>query len=179
VTENIKEQSTLLSLPFVDPTHQLNEKEIINMLQELDSNEDSSLSSSDESENIEKLHTPKDQKAKMRAPLVNIQIAVSNLSRSVTPVAERCGLSIRYQLLVTSSLIVNGRGSTEEFPSSVGTIHHDRKLARCQLSKQIYKWMNLKKPDFPVLHYDAKLINFLSHGKEERLAILISGSSSG
>ena len=38
------------------------------MLQELDSNDDLTPSSSDESENIDELYTPKDQKAKKRAP---------------------------------------------------------------------------------------------------------------
>ena len=178
VTEKIEQQSTSRSLPIVNPTHNLNEEEIVSLLQELDSNEDSSLSTSDECENIDELYTPRDKKEK-RDPLVTIQIPVSSLSRSVTPVSERCGLSIRNQLLVTSSVIVNGGGSIEEFPLSVGNIHRHRKLARSQLSKQIYeKWVK-DKPDFLVLHYDAKLINFLSHGKEERLAILVSGSPSG
>jgi hypothetical protein len=68
VTENIKEKSTLRSLPIVKPTHQLNEEEIVYMLQELDSNDHSTPSSSDESVNIDELYTPKDQKAKKRAP---------------------------------------------------------------------------------------------------------------
>ena len=68
VTENIKEQSTLRSLPIVNPNQQLNEEEIVNMLQELDSNDDLTPSSSDESDNIDELYTPKDQKAKKRAP---------------------------------------------------------------------------------------------------------------
>jgi hypothetical protein len=38
------------------------------MLQELDSNDDLTPFSSDESENIDELYTPKDQKAKKRAP---------------------------------------------------------------------------------------------------------------
>lgn len=80
---------------------------------------------------------------------------------------------------MTSSIIVNSGGSTEQFPLSVATIHRQRKIARRQLSEQIFaKWIQ-EKPEFPVLHYDAKLINFLSNGKEKRLVILISGSPSG
>jgi hypothetical protein len=185
VNENVEEQrlqSNSPSLAIVNPlnpTQHLNDAEIVNLIEELDRNEDSSNSSSDESENRDELFIPSDPKQKKRSPLVTIQIPVSNLSRSVTPVSERCGLSIRDQLLVTSSIIVNSGGSTEQFPLSVGTIHRQRKIARRQLSKQIFaKWIQ-EKPEFPVLHYDAKLINFLSHGKEERLAILISGSPSG
>lgn len=50
----------------------------MNLIQELDSNEDSSVSSSDEYENIDELYIPADKKAKKRSPLVTIQIPVSN-----------------------------------------------------------------------------------------------------
>jgi hypothetical protein len=148
----------------VNPTQILNEEGIVNLIDELDSNEDSNNSSSDDCEkmNEDELFIPADQKKKKRSPLVTIQIPVSNLSKSVTPVSERCGLSIRNQLLVTSSIIVNGGGSTEEFPLSVGTIHRHRQLARRQLSKQIFLQYIKEKREFPVLHYDAKLKLFIT-----------------
>ena len=71
-----------------------------------------------------------ERKKKKRSPLVSIQIPVAELTRSTTPVADRCGLSIRNQLLFTAGVIVNAGGSTDEIPLSVGSVHRHRQSAR-------------------------------------------------
>ena len=97
----------------------------------------------------------------------------------MTPVAERCGLSIRAQLQVTSALIVNSGGSINDVPLSVGSIYRHRLQAREQVATQLFnKWQETK-PKHPVLHCDSKLIEYLSGDKEERIAVCISGTANG
>ena len=97
-----------------------------------------------------------------------------------TPAADRIRLSIRDQVIAQSCLINNGGGSLDDFTLSIGSVWRQRTKARRILSENIKKdWIAKEKPKYPVLHWDSKLIDFLSGTKEERVAILISGAESG
>lgn len=123
------------------------------------------------------IHQLKKQK---RSALVSIEIQSDNLSRATTTVSSRCGLSVRKQLLVQSSIICTSGGSVDHFPLSVASVWRHRNSARKEVAKQIMTdWLNNGKPAFPILHWDSKLIDFLSGEKEERVPLLISGASSG
>jgi hypothetical protein len=88
-------------------------------------------------------------------------------------------LSIRNQLLFTAGVIVNAGGSTDEIPLSVGSVHRHRQSARERYATEAFnKWIT-EKPDFPVLHCDSKMFASTTGEKEERLAVIISGSLQG
>ena len=70
------------------------------------------------------VYQPSNTNGKKRS--LTIQIPAAALSKLMTPVAERCGISIRAQLQVTSALIVNSGGSINDVPLPVGSIHRHR-----------------------------------------------------
>jgi hypothetical protein len=170
-------QSTLstVSTPTIGrPKRQL----IIN--RNVQENQTLNYSSTEEVDENDCSFEPPVPKRKSRSPLVTLQIPVSQISRLTTPVADRCGLSIRDHVLVTSSIVVNSGGSPEDFPLSIGSYHRHRLEAREDFSNQQFEeWQQNEKPDFPGLHFDSKMIELLTGEKQERLAVIISVALTG
>ena len=125
-------------------------------------------------------YTPPASKQRKRELTVSLQVSTKTMTMENTPAADRIRLSIRDQVIAQSCLINNGGGSLDDFTLSIGSVWRQRTKARRILSENIKKdWIAKEKPKYPVLHWDSKLIDFLSGTKEERVAILISGAESG
>lgn len=74
---------------------------------------------------------------------------------------------------------MNSGGTLDAMSMSVSTVWRQRRTARENAVVIIKeKWLSTK-PKCAVLHWDSKLIQLISSRKEERVAVLISGSVEG
>ena len=72
----------------------------------------------------------------------------------------------------------SGGNIPSDFPLSVSSIYRHRSNEREKLALKIKEnWISKEKPRFAILHWDSKLITHLSHGKIERVAVLVSGGN--
>ena len=127
----------------------------------------------------EESYVPVLKKRKQTPDSASFVLPTSSLLKATSDVSDRCRLSIRDQLLMTSRLINVGGGNTDDFSLSVSTTWRQRNVAREQLFEQIQKKWLEEKPQFAVIHWDSKMMSFFSWQKEERVAILVSGAPSG
>ena len=104
-----------------------------------------------------------------------VQAPAKNLSKFTTEVADRCRLSVRQQLLVQSSIINSSGGNVGECSMSLSTVWRQRTNTRMQIAEKIKRdWLEIK-PEHVVIHWDSKLIGFVTGRTEERIAVLVSG----
>ena len=101
------------------------------------------------------------------------------LSEITTPTADRCGLSIRQQLMMQSCIVTQSGGQLKDTSMSVSTVHRQRLSAREKLVKKIKDDWELKKPQYGIIHWDSKLFHLISGREEDRVAVLMSGSING
>ena len=75
-----------------------------------------------------------------------------------------------------ASILKASGADLNSFNISNSTLLRQRNKAREVISVQVKSEFNSKKPDFACLHWDGKLIDNVTGSKDERLAVLISGS---
>lgn len=78
-----------------------------------------------------------------------------------------------------STIATGSGGSLNDTSMSLSTVCRHRNAAREKEMKKIKDNWFLSKPKFAILHWDSKLIQFLSERKEERVAVLVSESVDG
>jgi homoserine acetyltransferase len=61
---------------------------------------------------------------------VSLNIPSKQLSEVVAPAADRSGLSIRQQLLIQSTIVMNSGGTLDAMSMSVSTVWRQRRTAR-------------------------------------------------
>ena len=141
---------------------------------------DISDETSDECEDREENYIPILKKRKEIQDSTCLTVPTTKLLQATSEVSDLCGLSIRDHLLLTSRMVNVGGGNIAEFSLSVSSAWRQRNAARETLAKQIKeKWLLEDKPKYAVLHWDSKMLTFFCGKKEERVAILVSGASSG
>lgn len=151
----------------------LNDNEIENLLSDI------SEERTDEFEDVQENYLPILNKRKQATDNACLIVPTNKLLEATSEVSDRCGLSIRDQLFVTSRLVNVGGGNIEDFSLSVSSAWRQRNSAREQIAEKIKeKWLE-EKPKFAVVHWDSKMMSFFSGKKEERVAILVSGALSG
>jgi hypothetical protein len=89
------------------------------------------LSSDDETERQAQTEefTPSYAK-KRKTATVSLNIPSKQLSEVVAPAADRSGLSIRQQLLIQSTIVMNSGGTLDAMSMSVSTVWRQRRTAR-------------------------------------------------
>lgn len=111
----------------------LTESEIENILGE---------ESSDESEETHENYMPIPKKRKETQESACLVVPTSTLLHATSEVSDRCGISIRDQLLMTSRIVNVGGGNIENFTLSVTSAWRQRNEAREQLAEKIKeKWL--------------------------------------
>jgi hypothetical protein len=89
---------------------------------------------------------------------LSLNIPSKQLSEVVAPAADRSGLSIRQQLLIQSTIVMNSGGTLDAMSMSVSTVWRQRRTARentVVINKE--NWLPTK-PKLAVLNWDSKLI---------------------
>ncbi|KZS02690.1 Cc8K15.2-like protein [Daphnia magna] len=86
---------------------------------------------------------------------------------------QRWNLSISDDLAVQAAFTKKGGGNLNDVLLSVATVSRHRRQNREEISNQIRE--KFVKPSFLLIHWDSKLIRYLTGKKDERVAILISG----
>ncbi|KAI9557170.1 hypothetical protein GHT06_016977 [Daphnia sinensis] len=125
------------------------------------------------------MFTPSNQKRRRTAETVSLEIPSQRLSVVVASAADRSGLSIRQQFLIQSTIVTSNGGSLDEMSMSVSCVFRQRRAPREKTVAALKeKWLSTK-PKFCVPHWDSKLITLISGRKEERVAVLVSGSVEG
>lgn len=124
-------------------------------------------------------YEPNSNKKKQKVDNASLILPTASLLEETSELSDRCGLSIRDQLLEASRLVNVVGGNIGDFSLSVSTAWRQRNAAREQIAKDIKeKWIK-DKPKYAVLHWDSKMMTYFSGKKEERVAILVSGANSG
>ena len=122
---------------------------------------------------------PSTSKRRKSARTVPINVPSNNISEILSPAADRSGISIRQQLRLTTTLLTSSGGSLDGISLSRSTVHRQRKTAREKNAERIKESWKKAKPQFTVLHWDSKLFQNVSGEKQDRVAVVISGSVDG
>lgn len=126
----------------------------------------------DESFNVNNKRKKKDNK-------VSLVIPANAITKATSQVADRIGLSVRGHLLLQSRLVNIGGAELGQFSLSTSTVWRQRTCEREKLAKEIMENWLKEKPKYAVIHWDSKMIEFVTGKKEERVAIIVSGANSG
>lgn len=119
------------------------------------------------------------QRKRKKTITVNLQLSSTEFISNSVQVADRCGLSISSQLLLTSQIVNSSGGNLCDFSLSKTSIWRKRESVREELAKSIRaEWLK-GNPKHLVLHWDTKICHSSSNKKQERIAVIISGTSSG
>lgn len=137
---------------------------------------DSETSDSSSKEDEFQLPSPKKRK---KPVTVDLQFSATKLISTSVQVADRCGISISNQLLLTSQIVNSGGGNISDFSLSKSSIWRKRSSVRAELAKTIkLEWLK-ENPKHLIVHWDTKIFQTSSNKKQERIAVIISGSNSG
>ncbi|KZS04710.1 Cc8K15.2-like protein, partial [Daphnia magna] len=118
-------------------------------------------------------------KRKKSSENVSLSLPAKELSKVMSQVFDRSNISVRKQLLVQSAIINSGGESVNSFSLSVSSVWRQRAAERKLKAKEVKENYLKNKPKYTTVHWDSKLIKLVSGKKEERVAILVSGASSG
>ncbi|XP_045029217.1 uncharacterized protein LOC123471626 [Daphnia magna] len=108
----------------------------------------------------------------------------SECQSSISPLAddknrEQLSEVSEDELEDSSTIVTSNGGSLDEMSMSVSSVFRQRRAAREKTVAALKeKWLSTK-PKFCVLHWDSKLITLISGRKEDRVAVLVSGSVEG
>lgn len=117
-------------------------------------------------------------KRKKSSENVSLSLPAKELSKVMSQVFDRSNISVRKQLLVQSAIINSGGESVDSFSLSVSSVWRQRAAERKLKAKEVENYLK-NKPKYTTVHWDSKLTKLVSGKKEERVAILVSGASSG
>jgi hypothetical protein len=151
----------------------MTDKEIMDAIDLIDGELDST--DCDEEEDFEVIPS----KRKKSSDNVSLSLPEKELSKVMSQVFDRSNISVRKQLLVQSTIINSGGESVNSFSLSVSSVWRQRAAERKLKAKDVKENYLKDKPKFTTVHWDSKLIKLVSGKKEERVAILVSGASSG
>lgn len=97
------------------------------------------------------------------------------LSRSLSTTSDGRHLSIRDQSAMQQAMLVAGNVSPAAVGTSKSTVHRHRQINRTQTAAEILQSFLSNLPPFVVIHFDSKLIKYLTGEKSDRLVVLVSG----
>lgn len=102
-----------------------------------------------------------------------LEVPTKNLTAITGAVALSRGLSVRDHTAIQASFITGANGDVNDFSLSVSTTWRHNRVLRKETAEQILKSWN--KPPFCIVHYDSKLIKYISGLTDDRITVLISG----
>lgn len=102
-----------------------------------------------------------------------LEVPTKNLTAVSGAVALSRGLSVRDHTAIQASFITGANGDVNDFSLSVSTTWRHNRAFQKETAEQILKSWN--KPAFCIVHYDSKLIKYISGLTDDRIAVLISG----
>ncbi|KZS10252.1 Cc8K15.2-like protein [Daphnia magna] len=108
-----------------------------------------------------------------RPSSVTLGISTNSMAKQTAQVALSRGLSVRDHVSMQASFVKSGGGNVNDFVMSVSTTWRHKQ----QNLKKVYEKIREEgiKPKFSVIHFDSKLIKYLSGLVDDRLAVLICG----
>jgi hypothetical protein len=119
------------------------------------------------------------KKRKLRSSTIELAVSPATLIKDSVQVADRCGLSINSQLLLTSQIVTSSGGNLADFSLSRTSVWRSRLAIRKQISEKIKtEWLRTN-PKHLIVHWDTKIFNSSLNKNKERIAVILSGCSSG
>ena len=131
---------------------------------------------SDKENHDDEFHLKPSKKKKPTTVELHVPVQLINNS-SIT--ADRCGVSLSSQLLLRSKFVTLSGGNLSDFHLSKTSVWRQRVSARREQSESIKaEWLK-SNPRHLIIHWDTKVFAIQSGKKEERIAIILSGSTTG
>ncbi len=120
-------------------------------------------------------------KRKKSSENVSLSLPVKELSKVMSQVFDRSHISVRKQLLVQSAIINSGGKSVNSFSLSVSSVWRQRAAERKLKAKEVKEKYLLRRINQNIRRSigTLNLLSLLAGKKEKRVAILVSGASSG
>ncbi len=172
--QNIEMQRKKSGRPDIQNHRQgMTDKEIQDTINLLDSELDST--DADEGEDYQVISS----RRKKSSENVSLSLPAKELSKVMSQVFDRTNIFVRKQLLVKSAIINSGGESVNSFSLSVSSVWRQRAAERKLKAKEVKENYLKNKPKYTTVHWDSKIIKLVSGKKEERVAMLVSGASSG
>ncbi len=99
-----------------------------------------------------------------------LEVPTKTLTAITGAVALSRGLSVRDHTAIQASLITGANGDVNDFLLSVTTTWRHNRVFQKEVAEQIIN--SWTKPTFCIVHYDSKLIKYISGLTDDRIAVL-------
>ena len=107
-----------------------------------------------------------------RPDTVSINLPTRTIPEMLARTSTTIRTSIRQELKTSATMLQGGGASILDVTMSISTIHRNRKKKIKTDAESIKK--AFKRPDFGVLHFDGKIVQYADGSKEDRIATVLS-----